>query len=92
MESDKNFQEEYDEILEKLSKVYHQIISDIARTDGGLDRLRIMHENHEKLTKYNMTHAHDSNIILIKLFSFINKRILSKFRDDNELFGRSDYS
>ena len=60
MESDKNFQEEYDEILEKLSKVYRGIISDIAKTDGGLDRLRLMHENYEKLTKYDMTHAHDS--------------------------------
>ena len=60
MESGKNFQEEYDEILEKLSKVNRGIISDIAKTDGGLDRLRTMHENHEKLTKYDMTHAHDS--------------------------------
>ena len=49
------------EIRKKISRrVYRGIISDIAKTDGGLDRLRIMHENHEKLTKYDMTHAHDS--------------------------------
>ena len=57
MESDKTFQEKFDEIQEKLSREIRRIMNDIAKSEGGLERLQMMHENHEKLTKYDLTHA-----------------------------------
>ena len=59
MDAEKTFQEKYDEIQKKLQSVVGRIIRDIAKTDDGLERLRIMHENHEKLKKYDLTCLND---------------------------------
>ena len=49
-----NDQEKFEEIQEKLLKVVQEIINDIAQTDDGLERLQMMYENHQKLTKYDL--------------------------------------
>ena len=49
-----NDQEKFEKIQEKLLKVVKEIINDIARTDDGLERLQMMYENHQKLTKYDL--------------------------------------
>ena len=49
-----NDQEKFEEIQEKLLKVVQEIITDIAKTDDGLERLQMMYENHQKLTKYDL--------------------------------------
>ena len=51
MDQTKSFEEKYAEIQKKLQAAIGGIISDIAKTDDGLERLRVMHENHEKLAK-----------------------------------------
>ena len=60
MESNKTFQEKFDEIQEKLQREIRGIMDNIAKTDGGLERLQMMHENHEKLTKYDLSNANCS--------------------------------
>ena len=60
MDRKKSFEEKYAEIQKKLQSVIGGIISDIAKTDGGLERLRVIHENHEKLTKYDLISLTDS--------------------------------
>lgn len=59
MNQEKNFQEKFDEIQTKLQSVIGRIINDIAKTDDGLERLRVMHENHQKLTKYDLNSITD---------------------------------
>ena len=49
-----NDQEKFEEIREKLLQIIEEIINDIARTDNGLERLQMMYENHQKLTKYDL--------------------------------------
>jgi len=61
MESNKTFQEKFDEIQEKLQREIRRIMDNIAESDGGLERLQMMHENHEKLTKYDLLKANCSN-------------------------------
>jgi len=60
MDQTKSFEEKYAEIQKKLQAAIGGIISDIAKTDDGLERLRVMHENHEKLAKYDLTSLTDS--------------------------------
>ena len=50
-----NDQEKFERIQEKLLKIVKEIINDIAQTDGGLERLQMMYENHQKLTKYDLS-------------------------------------
>ena len=59
MNQEKNFTEKFDEIQTKLQSVIGRIIGDIAKTDDGRERLRVMHENHEKLTKYDLNSITD---------------------------------
>ena len=61
MESEKNFQEKYDELQEKLQLSIGKIVRDIAKTESGRERLRIMKENHENFTNCEMTHGNDSH-------------------------------
>ena len=44
---DEDKREKYNEIQRKLQKAIGNIITDIAKTDEGLKRLQIMHQNHE---------------------------------------------
>ena len=59
MNQEKNFTEKFDEIQTKLQSVIGRIIGDIAKTDDGVERLRVMHENHAKLTKYDLNSITD---------------------------------
>ena len=54
MDRGKTFQEKFGEIQTKLQSVLGGIITDIAQSDGGIERLRIMHKNHEMQTE-NLT-------------------------------------
>ena len=45
---DENFQERLTEVTGKLQSVIGNIIGDIAKTEEGRERLRKMHEFHEK--------------------------------------------
>ena len=60
MDQTKSFEEKYAEIQKKLQAAIGGIISDIAKTDGGLERLQVMHDNHAKLTKYDLNCLTDS--------------------------------
>ena len=55
MDNEKTHQEKYEEIQQKLQHNFGKILSDIAKTPGGLERLEILQANHEKLTKYDLT-------------------------------------
>ena len=55
MDDEKTYQEKYEEIQQKLQHNFGQILSDIAKTPGGLERLEILQANHEKLTKYDLS-------------------------------------
>ena len=56
MNSEKNSQEKYDEIQGNLQRVIRKIIRDIAKTEGGRQRLRTMHRNLEIYTTANIDH------------------------------------
>lgn len=60
MDQTKSFEEKYADIKKKLESVIGGIISDIAKTDGGLERLQVMHDNHANLTEYNLNCLTDS--------------------------------
>ena len=55
MDNEKTYQQKYEEIQEKLQHNFGKILSDIAKTPDGLERLEILQANHEKLTKYDLT-------------------------------------
>ena len=55
MDPEKSHQEKYEEIQQKLHHAFGQVLSDIAKTPGGLERLGILQANHEKLTKYDLS-------------------------------------
>ena len=59
MDEEKTFQEQFDEIQKNIQSVVGRIVRDIAKTEDGLERLRVMHENHEKLAKYDLTSLTD---------------------------------
>jgi len=59
MNQEKNFQEKFDEIQTKLQSVIGRIIGDIAKTEDGRERLRVIHENNQKLTKYDLNSITD---------------------------------
>ena len=48
VDQEKTFEEKYDEIYEKLQVEIRKIISNIGQTEGGRERLRIMHENQQR--------------------------------------------
>ena len=56
MNSEKNSQEKYDEIQGNLQRVIRKIIRDIAKTEGGRQRLRTMQRNLENYTAANIGH------------------------------------
>ena len=60
MDQENSFQEKYEEIQQKIQLVFGQVLADIAKTPGGLERLEMLHANHEKLTKYDVTKLFDS--------------------------------
>lgn len=55
MDPEKSYKEKYEEIQQKLQHAFAYILSDIARTPDGLERLEILQANHEKLTKYDLS-------------------------------------
>ena len=64
MDPENRLHAEFHELQAKLQSVIGRIIGDIGRTDDGLERLRIMHENHEKLTKYHLNSITDPKYIV----------------------------
>ena len=60
MALEKSFQEKFEEIQQKIQLVFSQVLADIAKSPGGLERLEMLHANHEKLTKYDVTKLFDS--------------------------------
>ena len=60
MALEKSFQEKFEEIQQKIQLVLSQVLADIAKSPGGLERLEMLHANHEKLTKYDVTKLFDS--------------------------------
>ena len=60
MALEKSFQKKFDEIQQKIQLVLSQVLADIAKSPGGLERLEMLHANHEKLTKYDVTKLFDS--------------------------------
>ena len=60
MALEKSFQEKFEEIQRKIQLVFSQVLADIAKSPGGLERLEMLHANHEKLTKYDVTKLFDS--------------------------------
>ena len=60
MALEKSFQEKFEEIQQKIQLVFGQVLADIAKTPDGLERLEMLHANHEKLTKYDLTKLFDS--------------------------------
>ena len=56
MNSEKNSQEKYDEIQGNLQRVIRKIIRDIAKTEGGRQRLCTMQRNVENYTAANIGH------------------------------------
>ena len=55
MDSEKSYNEKFEEIQQKLQHAFGQILFDIAMTPDGLERLEILQANHEKLTKYDLS-------------------------------------
>ena len=60
MALEKSFQEKFEEIQQKIQLVFSQVLADIAKSPGELERLEMLHANHEKLTKYVVTKLFDS--------------------------------
>ena len=60
MALEKSFQEKFEEIQQKIQLVFSQVLADIAKSPGGLERLEMLHADHEKLTKYDVTKLFDS--------------------------------
>ena len=60
MNSEKNTQEKYAETQGKLQCVIRKIIRDIAKTEGGRQRLRTMQRNLENHAAANIGHDIDS--------------------------------
>ena len=60
MALEKSFQEKFEEIQQKIQLVFSQVLADMAKSPGGLERLEMLHANHEKLIKYNVNKLFDS--------------------------------
>ena len=60
MALEKSFQEKFEEIQQKIQLVFSQVLADMAKSPGGLERLEMLHAIHEKLTKYDVTKLFDS--------------------------------